>query len=131
MGRAASKSYFQDSSLHSADISTACWCLSFHLCTTISCPLHQVKKPNNNPTTTIKKKSQRKKTPTCVFSNICCWSEASEGGSDFSAWWESCKPGFQSMLSVGETRFQEAAVWSPSSWVAQRPGSPNIFLQFS
>lgn len=47
MGRAASKSYFQDSSLHSADISTTCWCLSFHLCTTISCPLHQVKNPQN------------------------------------------------------------------------------------
>ena len=75
MGRAASKSYFQDSSLHSADISTACWCLSFHLCTTLSCPIHQVKKPQP--------KTKQKKPPTCVFSNICFQSMAREGGSDF------------------------------------------------
>lgn len=85
MGRAASKSYFQDSSLHSADISTACWCLSFHLCTTLSCPLHQVKtKQTNKNKKTPTKTRNKQKNPTnpqplsTVISAVGAWLERVE-----------------------------------------------------
>lgn len=116
MGRAASKSYFQDSSLHSADISTACWCLSFHLCTTLSCPLHQVKNKQTNktkkpPTKTRNKQKKPNKPSAFVYSNICCGSMTREGRGDFSVWWESCRPRFWSLFSVGE-RYVSRQQWS-------------------
>lgn len=123
MGRAASKSNFQDSSLHSADISTARWCLSFHLCTTISCPLHQVKNKTRKPNHPTQP----------VFSvTWCCWSMASEGW----GWFFSLVGSVQTWFLVSaqcerQTCFLAAVGWRQSCWVAQRLGSPNIFLQFS
>lgn len=77
-------------------------------------------------------KKPKQKQNNCVFSNICCWSVAREGGSDFSAWVGIMQTWIPVSAQCGiETCFQAAVVWSPSSWVAQRPGGPNIFLEFS